>query len=333
VRKLLPVISLDEAGVVERWRPRRDLLSSGPRRREFVAETENDGATYLRFGDDRFGSRPAEDARLTATYRVGNGQSGNVGAESLVHVASNDPAIVTDLSNSPIVSIRNPIAASGGTEPESLERVRQDAPEAFRTKERAVTMDDYAEISRTRCGSEVQRAAATQRWTGSWHTVFVTVDRFGGKRVDKKFEQGLRRCLERYRMAGHDLEVDAPLFVSLEVEMVVCVKRGYLASDVKRALLTRFSNKLQPNGERGVFHPENFTFGQSVFASALYAAAQAVEGVDSVDITVFQRQGDDATSGLQDGRLDFGRLEIARLDNDPDFSEHGVFKVDVRGGR
>ena len=333
VRKLFPALSLDEEGVVERWRPRRDLLSSGPGRREFVAETENDGATYLRFGDDRFGSRPAEDARLTATYRVGNGQAGNVGAESLVHVASNDPAIITDLANSPIASVRNPLAASGGVEPESLERVRQDAPEAFRTQERAVTTGDYAEMARTRCGTEVQRAAATMRWTGSWHTAFVTVDRFGGRRVEEKFEKTLRRCLERYRMAGHDLEVDAPLLVSLEVEMLVCVKRGYLASDVKRALFTKFSNTIQPNGERGVFHPDNFTFGQSVFASTLYAAAQAVEGVDSVDIPVFQRQGDDATSGVQDGRLDFGRLEIARLDNDPDFPEHGVFKVDMRGGR
>jgi hypothetical protein len=333
VRKLLPVLSLDEEGVLERWRPRRDLLSSGAGRREFVAETENDGVTYLRFGDDRFGSRPAEDARLTASYRVGNGHAGNVGAESLVHVASNDPAVVTDLANSPIVSVRNPLAASGGVDPESLERVRQDAPEAFRTQERAVTTDDYAEMARTRCGTEVQRAAATMRWTGSWHTVFVTVDRFGGRRGDEEFEKGLRRCLERYRMAGHDLEVDAPRFVSLEVEMVVCVKRGYLTSDVKRALLAKFSNGTQSNGERGVFHPDNFSFGQTVFASTLYAAAQAVEGVDSVDITVFQRQGDDATSGIEDGRLDFGRLEIARLDNDPDFPEHGVFKLDMKGGR
>lgn len=332
-RSLLPVVSLGEKGVVERWRPRRDLLSSGAGKREFVVEIENDGAATLRFGDDRFGSRPAEGARLTATYRVGNGRAGNVGADSLVHVASNDPAIVTDLNNSPILSVRNPLAARGGMEPETLERVRQDAPEAFRTQERAVTTDDYAEMARTRCGAEVQRAAATMRWTGSWHTAFVTVDRFGGRRVDEKFERSLRGCLERYRMAGHDLEVEAPSFVSLEVEMTVCVKRGYLTSDVKQALLERFSNRVSRSGERGVFHPDNFSFAQTVFLSALYAAAQAVEGVDSVDINLFQRQGAPASSGIEAGRLDFGRLEIARLDNDPDFPEHGVFRLDMKGGR
>ena len=332
-RRLLPVVSLDEEGVFERWRPRRDLLSSNSVQREFVAETENDGVTYLRFGDERFGSRPVEGARLLATYRVGNGQQGNVGADTLVHLASNDPAIVTDTANSPILSVRNPLSARGGLEPEALERVRQDAPEAFRTQERAVTPDDYAELARTRGGTEVQRAAATMRWTGSWHTVFVTVDRFGGRRVDEKFERSLRQCLEHYRMAGHDLEVEAPSFVSLEVEMAVCVKRGYLRSDVKRALLERFSNRVSRGGVRGVFHPDNFSFGQTVFLSTLYAAAQAVEGVDSVDINIFQRQGADASSGLEAGRLEFGRLEIPRLDNDPDFPEHGVFRLDMKGGR
>lgn len=331
-RKLLAAVSLDESGTPERWRPRRDLLSSRAAAREFVAETEQDGAAYLRFGDDRFGSRPAAGSLLAATYRVGNGQVGNVGADSLVHVASNDPAFVTDPSNSPIVSVRNPVAARGGMAPETLERVRQDAPEAFRTQERAVTTDDYAELARARCGPQVQRAAATVRWTGSWHTVFVTVDRFGGSRIDDKFERGLRRCLERYRMAGHDLEVEAPSFVSLEVSVTVCVKRGYLKSDVKQALLAKFGNRRLPDGSRGLFHPDNFSFGQPVFLSTLYAAAQDVAGVDSVDITVFQRQGEAASSGIEAGRLEFGRLEIARLDNDPDFPEHGVFKLDMKGG-
>ena len=331
-RKLLAAVSLDESGTPERWRPRRDLLSSRAAAREFVAETEQDGTAYLRFGDDRFGSRPAAGSLLAATYRVGNGQAGNVGADSLVHVASNDPAFVTDPSDSPIVSVRNPLPARGGMDPEPLERVRQDAPEAFRTQERAVTTDDYAEMARARCGPQVQRAAATVRWTGSWHTVFVTVDRFGGGRVDDKFERGLRRCLERYRMAGHDLEVEAPSFVSLEVSMTVCVKRGYLKGDVKQALLAKFGNRRLPDGSRGLFHPDNFSFGQPVFLSTLYAAAQDVAGVDSVDITVFQRQGVAASSGIEAGRLEFGRLEIARLDNDPDFPEHGVFTLDMKGG-
>jgi len=36
---------------------------------------------------------------------------------------------------------------------------------------------------------------------------------------------------------------------------------------------------------------------------------------------------------LRRGRLDIARLEIARLDNDPDFPERGVFRVIMEGGK
>jgi hypothetical protein len=84
--------------------------------------------------------------------------------------------------------------------PETIDEVRQRAPFAFRTQERAVTPDDYAEISLRH--PDVQRAAATFRWNGHGHTVFVTVDRFGGRPITPKFEEDLRVFLEPFRMAG-----------------------------------------------------------------------------------------------------------------------------------
>jgi len=134
-------------------------------------------------------------------------------------------------------------------------------------------------------------------------------------------------------MAGHDVEVDGPQYVSLEIVMTVCVKPNYFSSNVKAALLELFSNRALADGTVGVFHPDNFTFGQSVYLSSLIAAAQAVPGVDSVEVTTFQRQGSNSQDALNAGRLVLGRLEIARLDNDPNFPEHGVFTPDLRGGR
>ena len=307
---------------VATWRPKSDLLNSEPDATEFVAEIETDGTAYLRFGDDRLGARPEPLTRFTATYRVGNGVSGNVGAESLVH-------IVTDLAE--IIEVRNPMPARGGVEPETIEDVRQRAPSAFRMQERAVTPEDYAEVAARH--PSLQRAAATFRWTGSWHTVFLTVDRQGGSVVDDAFKDDMRGFVERYRMAAYDLEVDAPRFVSLEIDMHVCVKPEYFRSDVKAALLDVFSNRVLPNGRRGVFHPDNFTFGQPVYLSPLYAAAQAVPGVASVLITVFQRQGKPDPKPLTTGILPMDRLEIARLDNDPNFAERGVFRMTMGGGK
>ena len=318
LRDVLPAITLNN----NTWFPQRDLLSSNQFDTNFVAEVEASGETTLRFGDDRHGQRPNVGTIFTAVYRVGNGIAGNIGAESLAHIVTGDGAIDR---------IWNPLPAQGGTEPESIEDVRQRAPYAFRTQERAVTADDYARVAERH--PQVQRAAATFRWTGSWRTVFVTVDRLGGLPVDAAFKQEMLRHLERYRMAGYDVAVDAPRFVSLEIEMQVCVKPNYFRSDVKAALLQVFSNRILPDGRRGVFHPDYFTFGQPVYLSPLYAAAQAIAGVDSVTITVFQRQDTPDTIALERGWLELGRLEIARLDNDPNFKEHGVLRLRLGGGK
>jgi hypothetical protein len=320
----LPAISLQSAlGLdLETWHPQRDLLGSASDAAEFVVEIESDGFASLRFGDDEYGQGPESGTTFEATYRVGNGAAGNIGAETLAHLVSNDPAIT---------GVRNPLPAAGGVDPETMADIRRDAPQAFRTQKRAVTEADYARTAEL--DSSVQRAAATLRWTGSWHTVFITVDRFDGLPLTTEFEAQLRSEIEPYRMAGHDLEIDTPRYVPLELEMFVCVKPDYFRSDVEAALLEIFSSGTLADGSKGLFQPDFFTFGQTVYLSPLYAAAQAVAGVASVEITVFQRQGLPETSGLTNGFLAMNRLEIARLENDPNFAERGIFTLKLGGGR
>jgi predicted phage baseplate assembly protein len=221
--------------------------------------------------------------------------------------------------------------ACGGREPETMEQARQYGPAAFRVNLRAVTPEDYARVAEQH--PEVQRAAATLRWTGSWHTVFLTVDRLGGRPVDADFADELRRFLEPYRMAGHDVEIDGPQFVALELEMAVCVAPGYFRSDVEAALLDVFSSRTRLDGTRGFFHQDNFTFGQPVYLSALYAAAQPVAGVAFVEITTLRRLGGLKPEVPPSGVLEIGRLEIARLDHDPNFPDRGVLTIRARGGR
>ena len=304
------------------WKPQRDLLGSAPDATEFVVEIENDGVASLRFGDDEYGQLPEPGTAFEATYRVGNGTAGNIGAETLAHIVSNDPAIT---------AVRNPLPAAGGIDPEAMADIRRDAPQAFRTQKRAVTEADYARTAEL--DTSIQRAAATFRWTGSWHTVFITVDRLDGLPLTNDFEAQLRREIEPYRMAGHDLEIDSPHYVPLEIEMFVCVKPDYFRSDVEEALLDIFSNRTLADGRKGLFQPDFFTFGQTVYLSRLYAAAQAVAGVALVEIKVFQRQGLAATSGLKKGFINMDRLEIARLENDPNFPERGLFTLKLGGGR
>ena len=171
---------------------------------------------------------PARDGHVVRARRTASATAspGNVGAGAIAHVAT---------LNGAILGATNPLPAAGGTDPEPADAVRRDAPEAYLVQERAVTEDDYARVSER--DPHVQRAAATFRWTGSWHTVFVTADRSAALAVDDPFEAELRSHLEPFRMAGYDLEVDGPRFVPLDVGLHVCVEPEYfrVAREGRRA--------------------------------------------------------------------------------------------------
>ena len=319
MRDVRPWVKLQGGG--KEWTPRRDLLSSSRFAEDFVVEVESDGSAYLRFGDSVLGIRPPAGLTFRATYRVGNGAAGNVSSEAICRVVTADTRIM---------QVWNPLPATGGNDPESLEQTRQFAPQAFRIQERAVTEADYAEVAERR--RDVQRGAAALRWTGSWYTAFVTIDRRGGRPVDTKFEQDMLVYLNRYRLAGYDLEIMSPVFVPLDIVLEIYVKSGYFRSYAKEALLRTFSSQDLPSGQRGFFHPDNFTFGQSLYLSQVYKAAMEVAGVDSVDVKKFQRWGKDPNQEKEKGLLTTRVFEVIRLDNDSNFPENGRIDFIIEGG-
>jgi hypothetical protein len=113
----------------------------------------------------------------------------------------------------------------------------------------------------------------------------------------------------------------------------VCVAADHFRSDVKGRLLEVLSDRDLPDGRRGLFHPDRFSFGQPVYLSPILAAARDVPGVASAEVVVFQRQGIPASRAIDEGRLELGRLEIGRLANDSNFPEHGVLRIELGGGK
>ncbi len=324
-REARPCIALEVDA--EAWTAQQDLLGSDRFARDFVVEVDDRRRGRIRFGNGVNGRDPGSDS-VQATYRVGNGPAGNVGAGALAH------AVAPGLG---ITQVRNPLPATGGRRPEDLEQARLDAPEAFRVQERAVTVDDYADVTELR--GDVQKAVATLRWTGSWHTVFVTVDPHGDRPVDEPFEAELEAWLDRYRMAGNDVEIEPPRYVPLDLALTVCVEADHPRSDVHQELVDRFSNGIRRDGGLGLFHPDNLTFGQPVYLSRIVAEAMAVPGVRWVDAREragsanrFRRWGEPYRGEAEDGAITLERLEIARLDNDPNQPENGRIVFHVEGG-
>jgi predicted phage baseplate assembly protein len=336
-REALPCVSLQEQPVDSTatdqtsgtWTSQLDLLESNAQDRDFVVEIDNSGRAHLRFGDGDLGKVPIPGTTLTATYRVGNGTRGNVGAEAISHFVFRTP------TSGSKPRVRNPMPAQGGVDPEPVSEAKLFAPMAFRGQlERAVTGDDYALLAQRSAPAKIQRAAAAPlRWTGGWYEVSVAIDPFESELLDQNLRQEVEGYLYGYRRIGRDLRVRAANYVPLEVVMSVCVLPHYLRAHIEAELLDLFSNRTLPAGKLGFFHSNNVSFGEGIHLSKLVAVAQSVTGVESVRVTTLQRLFEAPNQEIENGILPLGPLEVARLDNDRNFPERGKLVLDVRGGR
>ena len=305
------------------WQERESLLDSGPNDPDFVVETDDEGRGILRFGDGELGRELPADPALVATYRVGNGTEGNVAADALTRLDAAVPGVD---------SVRNPLPAVGGTDAEAIVDVQRDAPQEFLSVQyRAVTAKDYAKAAAGVAG--VSSAAATFRWTGSWLTVFVAIDPVGRLGLPDALRAAVLQRLDSYRQAGYDLEIRPPEYVPLQIELEVCVLPDYFQADVEEAVLDVLASGLRVDGTRGFFHPDNFTFGQSLYLSRLYAAVQSVEGVRAVQALVFKRLNRPDYGELAAGALTVGPFEIVRLDDNPSEPDNGTLKLHMEGGK
>jgi Baseplate J-like protein len=327
----VPVVSLtdSEGGG---WTPQPDLLSSGPRDQHFVLEVEQDGTAFLRFGDGEHGAQPDPGLTFTPSYQVGNGTPGNVGRDALGQAVI--PAVTPSFPAAAIAGIRNPLPVTDGVDMETTDHIRRFAPFAFQAQQRCVTEDDYGQQAALVPG--VQAARGTLRWTGSWYTAFVSVEPAASVTGDvgsatpvlpAQLTAAVAQDMDLLRMMGTDVAVEAAIIVGLRIELAVCVDADHFRGDVQAALMTTFT------GPGGLLNASDFTFGQTVYASPLIAAAQAVPGVASVTLAVFSRLDAPWVDGRADGFLTMGRLEIPRCDNDPDHLDHGLFTLALDGGK
>lgn len=322
-----PQISLNSSDSVS-WTPLTDLLSSTDSESVFTVEVERDGTAFLRFGDDQYGEAPNTGVTFTATYRVGNNAVGNIGRDSLGHL------IIGPHFPSPpgtIASVRNPLAASGGVDAESMNHIVQYAPFSYESQLRCVTEADYGDAASRLPG--IREARGTLRWTGSWYTAFVSVDPVAT--ITTTLVKETTSSLNLLRMMGIDLAVEGANLVGLRIEMEICVDPEHFQGDVFEALMHVFFSGDRCNGQPGLLNATNFTFGETVYASPLIAAAQAVEGVLATTLTVFARMDAHvgAPDGVATGYLTMGRLEIPRCDNDPNHLDRGTFVLHMDGGK
>ncbi|MFF4921196.1 putative baseplate assembly protein [Kitasatospora sp. NPDC001261] len=252
------------------WHEVDSLTGRGPDERVYVTATAADGRTTITFGDGVHGSRLATGREnVRARYRIGIGESGNVGAGR-----------ITQLTTRPlgVSAVVNPLPATGGAGPDGPGLARRTIPLAVTALDRLVSVPDYEDFTRARAG--IGRASATRLSDGRRELVHVTVA--GVDDIPLAADSDLLRTLRSSLTAYGDPRL--PVRVAVRELVLLVVAAGVkVAPDhswdlvepaVRRALLDRL-------GYAGR------QLGQPAHLSEVLAAAQAVPGVDRVDVDAF----------------------------------------------
>lgn len=253
-----------------RWLRRRGLYGAGPTDRVYSEELDSDQKTTVRFGDGRTGARlPTGRANVMAAYRQGLGAVGDA-----------DAGQITTALHRPVGlrGVVNPFPASGGVDPESTARARENAPNTVRTFGRAVSLRDFADLAREFGG--VAKALATWVWSGEQRLVHVTVAGQGGKPLHGRLAD-IRKYLDLRRDTNHALRVDQFVKVPIQVRVAVEVEADRFNEDVRAAVVAAL---------RDHFAFDRRNLGQAVHLSDVYAAVQEVGGVASAKIQRLRRK-------------------------------------------
>lgn len=254
------------------------LFGRGRRDRVYVARTQDDGTTEVRFGDGLTGTRPSTGREnIRAAYRKGLGREGVLAAGQLSLLMTRPLGVR---------SVVNPVPATGGEDPEKIEDARANAPVSVLTLGRVVSLQDYADFARGFSG--VAKAHAAWTWDGHGRSVLITV---AGTDGDDVPEGGpvFTALLDALRVAADPhvaIRVAAYKRIAFHVAAkLIRDKRHEPAAIVERV--------------RGVLAAAfSFTagaFGRQVTESQVIALLQDVRGVVAVDLRELAAAG---ASGL-----------------------------------
>lgn len=249
------------------WREVPTLHGQGPRDRVYVTRRREAGETVVQFGDGRSGARlPTGRENVDAVYRRGIGRDGNVRARQLSQLLTRPLGVR---------AVDNPLPASGGVDPETMDAARGSAPRTVVTLDRVVSLADYREFARNYGG--VGRAHAVWSWHGGRRGVVLTIAGASGEvpPADGAVATGLAAALA----AAGDPHVPVRVlpYTPIPFHLTALIRRDpdRRDDDVRAAVEAALRDR---------FRFESREFGQSVHLSEVVAAMQGVPGVRAVDL-------------------------------------------------
>lgn len=262
------------------WNQVQSLQQSGSSDLAWSQTVDANGVVTVHFGDGLNGAVPPAGLNIYANYRVGGGTVGNLAANSITDIASAITGVTITASSS----------TSGGTAAETIDQIRTNAPRAFTTQQRAVTLADYGNLAMS-LPVVSQANAVANTYTNI--TVYVTGQ--GNTVPTQATLDTVTAYLQPLSLAGTVVTCTAATLVPINV--------GSGGSPVLIGCSSRYSpTSIQIQAVQAIqnlFAPANTQLGGRVTLSSVYSALYAIPGVQYINIPLFVRS--DATqSGAAD---------------------------------
>jgi len=241
--------------------------------RVFTLTTSSDNVAQIIFGNGINGKIPENGAEVKATYVRSNGSSGNIGQNR-----------ITSFSNS-ITGVRvlSSTSATGGYDDESIVSMKANIPLLFRTQDRAVSLQDFKDLSLRIPG--VSKATASN--AGANVTIYPVAyqadyleSSFGNTiTVPATLQSTTLSYFEPRMMIGASVGVAASISLTpVYLNADIVVKTGYVQRWILEAVTAALDN---------IFAFDNVTFGQTLSLGQIYRTIMGIDGVDYVTITGF----------------------------------------------
>lgn len=275
------------------WAQVSHLSDYLPTSRVFRATDDGYDNFYVEFGDGVSGAVPTFGHTIFATYRVVDGTNGNVATNTVTEVTSVPGLTSTQVTTLlATLGVTNETAATGGTNPEDLSSIRNNAAQAYRSSNRAVTLEDYQSLALQvpGCGKASARAS-----TQSLVALTVAPSRsagaaeaypgfnLAGTTTTTDYEI-LKYAVETYvdtrRLAGVLVTMTDVLYTPISVTVTCTALSSVLNADVavivKQALVDRFDYV-------------NVDFGATVLTTDIISLVASLGVTESVTVTVLKK--------------------------------------------
>jgi len=261
----------------------------------------------------RYGAVPPKGAPLRVPrYRVGGGPRGNVAARTVRVLRTTVPLVDR---------VENRRAAIGGVAPETVEEAKVRGPLALRTRDRAVTPEDYEQLARAAApGIARVRAVPVSSPEGAGAVrVLVVPSASADEEGRLRFEDllpsaetlgAVARHLDERRTVGASVLVEPPFYQGVTVVAKLVARPRTSSEELAREAKIALNRYFDPLG--GGLDGEGWPFGRPVQAGEVYAVLQRLPGTELVDeVKLFPADPITGKRGEATQRIDLDRFALA----------------------